>query len=355
MLKLKRGDLLKEKTEALVNTVNCVGVMGKGVALQFKRAFPENFKQYQKACKNNQVQPGRMFTVATESLLNPQYIINFPTKRHWQQKSHLEDIQTGLLALTQEVKALGIRSIAIPPLGCGNGGLAWAEVEPLIISAFESLPEVEVILFEPAGAPAASPMKTATSKPKMTAARAALIRVLELYGLSGYRTSRIEIQKIAYFLKVAGEPALQKLHYQKFHYGPYAHDLNHALQRIEGHYIQGYGNGNDSIGKPRHSAQIQVLPAGHEAASDFLDHHPTAHQYLEQVGRLIEGFETPYGMEMLATLHWVATSDPMAAEDCQVAIEQVQAWSDRKKNLFKPRHLEIAWNHLKDQGWFSMA
>ncbi len=346
MLKLKRGNLLEEKTQALVNTVNCVGVMGKGVALQFKQAFPENFKQYQKACKNNQVQPGRMFTVATESLLNPQYIINFPTKRHWRQKSHLEDIQAGLLALTQEVQTLGIRSIAMPPLGCGNGGLAWAEVEPLIVKAFESLPEVEVILFEPAGAPAASAIKTGTSKPKMTAARASLIRVLELYGLSGYRTSRIEIQKLAYFLKVAGEPALQKLHYQKFHYGPYAHDLDHSLQRIEGHYIQGYGDGSDR-------AQIQVLPAGHKAAHDFLDHDLAVHQHLEQVGHLIEGFETPYGMEMLATLHWVAQADPIASQDCQVAIEGVQAWSDRKKNLFKPRHLEIAWNHLKEQGWLA--
>ena len=346
MLKLKRGNLLEEKTEALVNTVNCVGVMGRGVALQFKRAFPENFKRYQKACKNEELQPGQMFTVTTESLLAPRYIINFPTKRHWRQKSHLEDIQAGLIALVKEVKALDIRSIAIPPLGCGNGGLNWTDVKPLIVQAFEPLPEVEVILFEPAGAPAASEMMVATKKPKMTSARAVLIRVLELYGLSGYRTSRIEIQKLAYFLKAAGEPALQKLQYQKFHYGPYAHNLGHALQRMEGHYIQGYGDGSDR-------AQIQVLPAGHEAANDFLAHEKTASQCLEQVSRLIEGFETPYGMEMLATLHWVSQEEPMAAQDCQVAIQQVEEWSDRKKNLFKPHHLVIAWNHLKAQGWLA--
>ncbi|MGB3293154.1 MAG: macro domain-containing protein [Phormidesmis sp.] len=344
MLKLKRGNLLEEKTEALVNTVNCMGVMGRGVALQFKRAFPENFKQYHKACKNGEVQPGSMFTVATDSLLNPRYIINFPTKRHWRQKSCLEDIQTGLLALVQEVQTLGIRSIAIPPLGCGNGGLVWSAVKPLIVQAFEPLPEIEVVLFEPAGAPAASEMTVATSKPEMTAARATLIRVLELYGLSGYRTSRIEIQKLAYFLKAAGEPALQKLEYQRFHYGPYAHDLNHALQRMEGHYLQGYGDGSDR-------AQIKILPAGHTAALDFLAQEQQAEQYLTQVSQLIEGFETPYGMEMLATLHWVAQEDPQAAQDTQVAIARVQEWSDRKKNLFKPRHLEIAWDHLKATGW----
>ena len=151
MLKLKRGNLLEEQTEALVNAVNCVGFMGKGIALQFKQTFPDNFKHYQKACKNDQVKPGHMFTVATESLLNPYYIINFPTKRHWRQKSKIEDIQTGLTALVNEVQTLGIQSIAIPSLGCGNGGLPWSEVKPLIIDAFESLPSVDVILFESIG------------------------------------------------------------------------------------------------------------------------------------------------------------------------------------------------------------
>lgn len=151
MLKLKRGNLLEEQAEALVNAVNCVGVMGKGIALQFKQTFPGNFKHYQKACKNDQVRPGQMFTVATDSLLNPRYIINFPTKRHWRQRSKIEDIQTGLTALVNEAQDLGIQSIAIPPLGCGNGGLAWSDVKPLIVEAFELLPSVEVILFEPIG------------------------------------------------------------------------------------------------------------------------------------------------------------------------------------------------------------
>jgi O-acetyl-ADP-ribose deacetylase (regulator of RNase III)/uncharacterized protein YwgA len=346
MLKLKRGNLLNEKTEALVNTVNCVGVMGKGVALQFKRAFPENFKQYQKACKNNEVQPGQMFTVETDSLFYPRYIINFPTKRHLRQPSQLDDIKTGLAALVQEVQRLGIQSIAIPPLGCGNGGLDWAEVKPLIVEAFKPLPNIEVVLFEPAGAPPVESMTVATPKPPMTAVRAALIGILEIYGLSGYRISRIEIQKLAYFLKVAGEPALQSLEYQRFHYGPYAHNLGHALQGMEGHYIRGYGDGSER-------AQIQVLPEGHQAAQDFLAQTQDADRYLERVRQLIEGFETPYGMEMLATLHWVAKEDPQAAVDCEVAIQRVREWSDRKKNLFKPNHLKMAWEHLKSQGWLN--
>ena len=153
MLELKQGNLLEEDAEALVNAVNCVGVMGKGIALQFKQAFPENFQQYKQACDAKEVQLGRMFTVPTGKLFNPKYIINFPTKRHWRDKSKIEDIQTGLKALVAEVQQLGITSIAIPALGCGNGGLDWVEVKPLIESAFVELPEVKVVVFEPTDAP----------------------------------------------------------------------------------------------------------------------------------------------------------------------------------------------------------
>lgn len=153
MLELKQGNLLEEDAEALVNAVNCVGVMGKGIALQFKQAFPENFQQYKKACDAKEVQRGRMFTGPTGKLFNPKYIINFPTKRHWRDKSKIEDIQTGLKALVAEVQQLGITSIAIPALGCGNGGLDWLEVKPLIESAFAELPKVKAIVFQPTGAP----------------------------------------------------------------------------------------------------------------------------------------------------------------------------------------------------------
>ncbi|MEH2295921.1 type II toxin-antitoxin system antitoxin DNA ADP-ribosyl glycohydrolase DarG [Nostoc sp.] len=149
MFEFKQGNLLEEKTEALVNTVNCVGVMGKGIALQFKQAYPENFRLYKQACRAGKVQPGQMFTVTTDSLLNPRYIINFPTKHHWRNNSKIEDIQSGLVALVQQVQELGITSIAMPALGCGNGGLKWADVKPLIELAFAQLPDVQVIIFEP--------------------------------------------------------------------------------------------------------------------------------------------------------------------------------------------------------------
>lgn len=343
MIKFQRGNLLEAKAEALVNTVNCVGVMGKGIALQFKQAFPGNFRQYKQACDRDEVKPGQMFTVATGSLLNPRYIINFPTKRHWKGNSNLEDIQTGLSALVAEVHQLKIQSIAIPPLGCGNGGLDWAIVKPLIVSAFADLLSVEVFVFEPGSAPTADQVQVNTDKPPMTRARALVISLFDRYGIPGYRLGRLEAQKLAYLLQEAGEPGL-KLEFKHHHYGPYADKLNHALQRIDGHYIRGYGDRNQA-------SQIHVLPQGRVEAQAFLADHQDAHQRLEQVSQLIEGFETPYGMEMLATLHWVAQKHPHAAVDVEAAISDVQAWSDRKRNLFKPHHLRKAWQRLKDQGW----
>jgi O-acetyl-ADP-ribose deacetylase (regulator of RNase III) len=343
MIQFKQGNILEENAEALVNTVNCVGVMGKGVALQFKQAFPENFLAYKKACTAKELQPGKMFIFPTGQLF-PRYLINFPTKRHWKEKSRLEDIQTGLKALVAVVRQLEIRSIAIPPLGCGNGGLDWAEVKPLIEEAMSEIPEVKAIIFEPQGAPVADKMKVATEKPQMTRARALFVRLLELYGIPGYRLSKLEIQKLAYFLQVAGEPL--RLRYVRHQYGPYADNLNHVLQKIEGHFIRGYGDRSQK-------SDIYVLPEGSKEAEAFLATHQDSRERLERVSNLITGFETPYGMEMLATLHWVATEDPQAAVDCERAIERVQQWSDRKRELFKPNHLRKAWQRLHEQNWWS--
>jgi O-acetyl-ADP-ribose deacetylase (regulator of RNase III) len=347
MIQFKEGNLLLENVEALVNTVNCVGVMGKGIALQFKQAYPENFRDYEKACKRNEVQPGRMFIFSTGNLFNPKYIINFPTKRHWKEKSKIEDIQNGLVALVQQVQQLGITSIAIPPLGCGNGGLDWAVVKPLIESAFSDLPDVSVIIFEPSGAPVAKNMLVATKKPKMTRARALFICLLELYGIPGYELTLLEIQKLAYFLQETGEPL--KLPYVKHIYGPYAHNLNHVLKDMEGHYIRGYGDGTTKA----ENAEIYVLPEGRDTAQAFLENQPQAKQRLERVGNVIFGYETPYGMELLATVHWVATKETNSAVDVSQAISLIHSWSERKRNLLKPQHIHKAWQRLHDQSWLT--
>lgn len=152
MIKHVQGNILNAQAESLVNTVNCVGVMGKGIALQFKKAFPENFKAYKSACQCGEVKPGSMFVFDTGQEL-PRYIINFPTKRHWRDKSRYEDIEAGLQALVKEITAWNISSIAVPPLGSGLGGLDWAKIKPMIERAFSDLPNVQIQLFEPAGSP----------------------------------------------------------------------------------------------------------------------------------------------------------------------------------------------------------
>lgn len=149
MIRYVQGDLLAADAEGLVNAVNCVGVMGKGLALQFKNAHPDNFKQYASACKAGEVKPGSMFIVATKRTDNPKFIINFPTKRHWKDQSRIDDIKSGLIAIVADAKALKIASLAVPPLGCGLGGLNWSDVKPLIEEAFSTAPEIDVLLFEP--------------------------------------------------------------------------------------------------------------------------------------------------------------------------------------------------------------
>jgi len=347
MVEIARGNLLRADAEALVNTVNCVGYMGRGVALQFKKAFPENFNEYQKACRAGLVQPGKLFTFETQSMLAPRYVINFPTKRHWRGKSRYEDIDAGLKALVSEVKKRGIRSIAMPPLGCGLGGLDWGRVRPMIERAFAETPGVRVLLFEPAGPPEAKTMPIGTTRPKMTVARASFIKLMDQYTELAYRLTLLEIQKLAYFLQEAGEPL--RLKYEAGIYGPYAPNLNKVLEVLEGHFIRGYGDSQ------RPDVEIELLPGAHGAAEEFLRDRQELRGRLDKVSGLISGFETPYGMELLSSVHWVATHSDAPALDVDSAIRLVTMWNDRKRQMFKPVHIRVAWGQLVEQGWVTSA
>jgi len=343
MIEITKGNLLKAEAEALVNTVNCVGYMGKGIALQFKQAFPDNFIAYQKACKAKQVEPGKMFIYKTGQMFNPKYIINFPTKRHWRGKSKLEDIRSGLAALVGDVKRLGIHSIAVPPLGCGLGGLKWQTVRKEIEKAFARAPEVRVLLYAPMGAPDAKKMPVRTARPKMTTARALFIKLMDQYLVMAYRLTLLEIQKLAYFLQEAGEPL--RLKYEKGHFGPYAVNLNKVLEIMEGHMIRGYGDSQ----KP--DAEIEMLQGAVEAADEFLNGKETSRKRLKQVSDLIEGFETPYGMELLSSVHWLVAHDDPPSKEEDTVIKRIHAWSPRKRKMFKASHIRVARQRLKEQGW----
>ncbi len=187
-------------------------------------------------------------------------------------------------------------------------------------------------------------MPIATKRPKMTRGRAALIGLFQKYIVPGYRLSLLEAQKLAYFLDAAGEPL--RLEFKRGQYGPYSETLQHVLQDMEGHFIRGYGDRS-------HAATIRLLPGAADEADRFLETHPDTRARLERVGQLIDGFETPYGMELLATVHWLASEDPRLCCDPQLAVHGVQAWNERKRRAFRPAHILVAWSQLKEQGWLN--
>jgi O-acetyl-ADP-ribose deacetylase (regulator of RNase III) len=332
-IKITQGDLLEQGVDAIVNTVNCVGVMGKGIALQFKRKWPTNFRAYEAACKAKTVVPGRMFVFDAGGLLKPRYIIDF--------------IERGLVDLVDQIRKLNIRSIAIPPLGCGNGGLDWHVVRPLIERALSEVPDVEVRLFEPGDKQVVRELAGPNAAPKMTPGRAAMIAVLSAYRELSYPLSRIEVQKLAYFLERAGEPL--GLAFVRHKYGPYSDKLRHVLTQMDGSYIAGVG---DQSGP----SEIRVLPDAYEAAHDFLEENGGATlERVERVAATIDGFQTPYGMELLATVHWVAAEgDP--PKSLEELTQRVHAWNERKRGLMSAEDIEVAWNRLVEDHWIgSMA
>lgn len=344
MIEFRTGDIFSADVEALVNTVNCVGVMGRGIALQFKNNFPANFKAYAAASARDQVQPGKMFVFETGTLTNPKFIINFPTKRHWRGKSRMEDIDAGLTALVEEIRNRGIRSIAIPPLGSGLGGLDWAEVRPRIEEALRGIANLNVIVFEPSSAPVSVKSRDV---PKMTAGRAALVVLMHRYlgGLMDPFVTLIEVQKLMYFMQEAGEPL--RLKYVKHHYGPYADNLRHVLTKIEGHFVSGYRDGGDDPDK-----QLELVSGAVRDAEAFLTEDRATRDRFDRVAQLVEGFETPFGLELLATVHWVAQQEN--AQSPEDVTAKVYGWSERKKR-FSPRQIGIAFETLRRKGWLDAA
>ena len=343
MIRFKSGDILAEDAEALVNTVNCVGVMGRGIALQFKKAFPDNFRVYAAACGRGEVQPGRMFVFETGALTNPRYIVNFPTKRHWRGNSRIEDIAAGLKDLATVIRERDIRSIAVPPLGAGLGGLEWNDVRPRIERALRGFNNLDVIVFEPRGAPEPERMVRSREVPKMSPERAVLVGLMHRYlsGLLDPFVTLLEAHKLMYFMQVAGQRL--RLRYTEGPYGPYAENLRHLLNEVEGHFISGYGDGGD-----RPDKQLELVPGAIEDATRVLRRSPKTRERFDRVADLVDGFESAFGLELLSTVHWVLVRDNPASQDDLVRM--TYAWDERKKR-FSPRQIGLAADVLREKGW----
>lgn len=343
MIEIEAGDILRADAEALVNTVNCVGVMGRGIALQFRNAFPDNFRAYKAVCDCKEMVPGKMLVVDLNRFENPRLVINFPTKVHWKANSRMEDIKTGLVDLVRVLREHRVKSVAIPPLGCGLGGLNWTEVRPLIEQALADVPDVQVLLYEPAGAPKAGAMANRQTAPKMTLGRAALLALMGRYlrSLMDDSISLLEIHKLMYFLQECGQPL--KLQYQKGTYGPYAENLRHVLKDMEGHYTVGFGDGAD-----RPDTLIEPKGDAVEQGERFLAMDRPTLERFAKVGKLISGFETPFGMELLATVHWVNARE--CAQDLDDAVRLTHTWG-RRKQMFTVEQIKIAWDRHTTEGW----
>jgi O-acetyl-ADP-ribose deacetylase (regulator of RNase III) len=357
MLTEEHGSLLQAPADALVNTVNTVGIMGKGIALQFKQAYPGNFHAYEAACRRGDVRLGKMFTYETGQLDKPRFVINFPTKGHWRSKSKLSDIEAGLADLRGVIAERRIESIAVPPLGCGNGGLAWGEVRPLIEAALGDLPGVHVMVYPPQAVPAAESMPVHTRRPRMTDGRAALLAMLGSYVRLSYfeepaavdGASLLEIQKLMYFLQERGQPL--RLSYTKGRYGPYAENLNHALEPLEGHYLRGYGDRTQQVLK---LSPITLMPGAADEAGKWIEEHDdgaTASR-ISAASELVTGFASAYGVELLATVHWTATREaPERATDPAFLTRLIGSWNKRKGRLFTEDHIGKAISRLEELGW----
>lgn len=347
MIEYKTGDIFDEDVEALVNSVNCVGVMGRGIALQFRNRFPENFDAYANACKREEVQPGRLFVFETGQLTNPRYIINFPTKRHWRGKSRLADIESGLKALTHEISQRNIRSIAVPPLGSDLGGLDWREVRLRIEANLQGVDGVKIVVFTPGSAPADGRPNFSTPVPKMTPGRAALVALIDRYlaAVLDPDVTLLEVHKLMYFLQEAGEPL--RLNFQQAPHGPYAENLRHVLREIEGHLVSGYKDGGDSRDK-----LLELVPGAINDAMAFLPNSPDTGAHLDKVFDLVEGFESSFGLELLATVHWVGKQRPEAT--LGEVIEATYGWGNQKRK-FSERQIGVAFEVLTSKHWLNSA
>lgn len=351
MIRFIQGNLLAAKVEALVNTVNTVGVMGKGIALMFKEAFPENYKRYEDACKAEEVKVGHMFVVERNELFGPKWIINFPTKKHWRHPTKMEWVTDGLKELRAFILENGIKSIAVPPLGCGNGGLDWQVVRREIENALADLEGVEILVYAPTEKYQNVAKKEGVEK--LTPARALIAEIIRQYWVLGIECTLLEVQKLAWFLergieKCAPDNPLD-LRFEANKFGPFASRLNHLLNSLDGSYLH--------CDKRIADAGIMDVIWFDDKKKEHLQTYlkssvvkPYA-KALEVTAETIDGFESPLGMELLATIDWL-----LVRENCSATVEGIKdglkSWQggpeagQRKLKIFNDRLIGLALNRL---------
>ena len=343
MIEYTIGNLLDANTEALVNTVNTVGVMGKGVALQFKEKYPLNFKRYADACKAGEVKIGKMLVTRDSTLEGEKIIINFPTKTEFYRKSQYRFIEEGLEDLVGVIQQYEIKSVALPPLGCGNGGLKWVKVKSLIEQYLSNNP-ARVIVYEPNDEVKEILKKEAEKKEvNLTDARAMLLYALFRYERSGEMANVFAANKIAYFLQESGEP--MRLQFVPHHFGPYDQRVEKVLYALNGIYLTGL---EQMTAKPFEPLQLNYEKA--TEVQEYVEKKLTSQQRdrLNSVFELISGFESTLALEILSSIHFLLAQDQtLSTRDL---LEKVRSWNERKKALIKEEYINLAVAHLREHG-----
>jgi O-acetyl-ADP-ribose deacetylase (regulator of RNase III) len=342
-MKFITGNLLSAQAQALVNTVNTVGVMGKGIALQFKEKYPVNFKLYEKTSKKGEMQIGKMLVVKEQTLDGEKLIINFPTKTEWYKKSQYSYIEEGLKDLVNVIGEYQIKSIAIPPLGCGNGGLKWDSVKHLMEKYLSGLNDVEVLVFEPNEDVKALLQKEQTSKEvKLTPAKAMILLALFKYEKFGEPASVFAANKLAYFLQESGEKL--KLKFEQYTYGPYAQAIDKLLYAMNGKYLKGLEQMTASPFEPLQLNYEKFREVLLYAKDEFTDEQWSR---LKDLFKAIDGFESTLSLEILSSTHFILKNNPEI--NMEGLVSKVQ-WNSRKKGLITSDYVDIAYNHLKEYG-----
>lgn len=352
MIRYTTGNLLEADVEALVNTVNTVGVMGKGIALMFKERFPHNMEDYVAACKASEVQVGRMFVTENHELVGPRWIINFPTKKHWRHPSKMEWIESGLKDLKAVIQRERILSIAIPPLGAGNGKLDWKLVRPVIEQTLSDLEGVDILVYEPTLR--YQNVAKNSGLEDLTIARALILELIRRYSVLGIECSLLEIHKLAWFvsraIQLQGLADPLKLRFEAKNYGPYAPNLSHLLNDLDGSFL----NAEKRIPDSGPQDVIWFNDARKEELIGYLAHEGASYApALTLATEMIHGFESPYGLELLSTVDWLVQREGVApnVQAIRLGLEKWPAgedWARRKAHLFGERIVEVALLHLNE-------
>ena len=351
MITYQRGNIFDSTAEAIVNTVNTVGVMGKGLALQFKETFPKNYAIYRDACKQGKLSVGQM--LITESLKKDGLrllIVNFPTKTDWRRPSEYCYIESGLKALRKEIENRQIKSIAIPPLGSRNGGLDWSRVKEMIVDQLQGL-DCEIIIYEPSEE-VQEIMKQ--ERVSLTPARAMMLGVMVDMVAHGEFISEFAAEKIAYFLQRFGAHDVFKLTFKRAVYGPYSGKVRYVLHYLNGSYIMGM---SDLSRRP--FDEIWLTADAKSAVDDMLnrDENKRYRDIVDKTTRFLAKFYSNYSLELLATVDFLLATEPelknwREMDKCELVdlvTQDISNWNSRKQRLFtKPEYVELMIDHLRN-------